>query len=210
MVIMQLRCIMTPPHYSRRWCVPPLTMDIKMKRKGQMEIMGLVVIIILLAIGMLFTVSYMINRKPSEAKKTYTESQMASNILSAILKTSTPQDKIDPLYCDRADFTELLQDCATFETIYCYNSGMGSCRYAEYYISYMLNKTLGQYNKAYRFKAWVVGAPSGETIIPTIINEQCDDAFIGSGRRYEAGRKTKLSPIPLNPGTLMVQFDICS
>ena len=176
------------------------------KKKSQMEIMGLLVIIILIAIGMLFTVNYMIHRKPSEAKKTYTESQMASNILSAILKTSTPLNESSELYCSKVDFTELLQDCARPKTITCKN-GYGSCEYAAYYIEDMLNKTLGVYNKAYRFKAWEVNG--NELSFSPIINLNCNDTYIGEGRKY-AGRQTKLSPVPLNPGTLMVQFDICS
>lgn len=176
-------------------------------RKAQMEIMGLLVIIILLSVGMLFTVNYMIHKKPSEVKKTYTESQMASNILSAILKTSTPQSKIDPLYCHNVDFTELLQDCAQFESIQCYN-GQRSCTYAEENIRDMLNKTLARYNKPYRFKAWRV---NGRLLFdPPIINLDCDDDFIGPDADQYIQRQTKLSPVPLNPGTLMVQFDICS
>ena len=178
------------------------------RKKGQMEIMGLVVIIILLSIGMLFTVSYMINKKPSEAKKDFTESQMASNILSSILKTSTPGDSADLLYCHKVDFTELLQDCALFNSIICAN-GQSSCEYAKDNIEIMLNKTLGKWNKAYRFKASKVGSRTGQTIFPNIVKEECDDDQIGPDLMY-SGRKTKLRPIPLNPGTLMVQFDICS
>lgn len=178
-------------------------------KKSQMEIMGLLVIIILLAVAMLFTVNYMIHKKPSEAKKTFTESQLASNILSAILKTSTPQDKADLLYCHKVDFTELLQDCAQFETIQCDN-GKYSCEYAGEHIRDMLNKTLGEWNKAYRFKAWRVYGD--ELPFSPIVNEEgvaCNESYIGPGREYQE-RESKLSPVPLNPGTLMIQFDICS
>jgi len=175
-------------------------------RRAQMEIMGLLVVIILLAVGMLFTVNYMINKKPSEIKKTYTESQMASNILSSILRTTTPEDTKDQLYCHKVDFTELLQDCALFETIQCSN-GQPSCKYAEEQITEMLNNTLAKYNKPYRFKAWRV---NGDQLIE-IKNLNCDEEHIGEGiLAMYTQRQTKLLPIPLNPGTLMVQFDICS
>ena len=174
--------------------------------KAQMEIMGLLVIIILLSIGMLFTVNYMIHKKPSNVKKTFTENQMASNILSAILKTSTPQNPGDQLYCSKTDFTELLQDCAQFETVQCSN-GQYSCEYAEEQITNMLNKTLAKYNKPYRLKAWRV---NGKELFE-IVNLQCTEEYIGEGAGdLYIQRQTKLSPIPLNPGTLMVQFDICS
>lgn len=183
-------------------------MVLKINKKSQMEIMGLLVIILLLAIAMLFTVRYMIHREPSEAKKSFTESQMASNIMSAILKTSTPLDISDPLYCHKVDFTELLQDCATFKSIDCYN-GMGSCRYAETYITEMLEKTLAKWNRPYRFSAWRVGGDELFPPIDTPNRVKCIKENVGPEKEYE-DRKTKLSPVPLNPGTLMVQFDICS
>jgi hypothetical protein len=174
-------------------------------KKSQMEIMGLLVIIILLSVGMLFTVNYIINKKPSTVEKKFAESQMASNILSAILKTSTPQNENDPLYCSKVDFTELLQDCAKFQTIMC-NSGT-SCQYANKNIADMLNKTLGKYNKAYRLRAWKVGDEKNPVM--KIENLNCNENNIGSDKLYSR-REPKLSPVPLNPGTLMVQFDICS
>jgi hypothetical protein len=179
-----------------------------MRKRAQMEIMGLVVIILLLSLGMLFTVNYMIKRQPSEAKKDYTESQMAANILSAILKTSTPMDESDPLYCYKVDFTELLQDCSRpFPIIYCEGIGLSSCDYAQNNIKKMLDDTLGQWNRPYRFKAWRVN--DDKELFEPIVGLECDDNNIGPGKKY-IQRKTKLSPIPLNPGTLMVQFDICS
>lgn len=169
--------------------------------------MGLIVIIILLAIGMLFTVNYMIKKKPSETKKSFTESQMAANIMSAILKTSTPLDSNDPLYCSKMDFTELLQECAGFNMIRC-NNGMDSCEYANHSITKMLNSTLAKWKKPYRFRAWRV--PKGtERDKVDIINLDCTELNIGPEKDYQQ-RQTKLSPVPLNPGTLMIQFDICS
>jgi hypothetical protein len=156
-------------------------------------------------VAMLFTVNYMIHKKPSEAKAKFTKSQMASNILSSILKTSTPHDSTDDLYCNKVDFTELLQDCAKFQTIMC-NSGP-SCDYANTNIELMLDKTLKKWNRAYRFKAWRVGDEKKPII--NIEHLNCNEDNIGPGRLY-SGREPALSPIPLTPGTLMVQFDICS
>lgn len=174
-------------------------------RKSQMEIMGLLVIIILLSISMLFAVNYMIHKKPSTAEKKFTESQMASNILSSILKTSTPSDEDDHLYCSKVDFTDLLKDCAEFQSIMCKTEY--SCDYARTHITEMLEKTLAKWGRAYRFKAWNAADEAHPLVY--IENLGCNETSIGPDRLY-SGREVKISPIPLNPGTLMVQFDICS
>jgi hypothetical protein len=175
-------------------------------RKSQTEIMGLLVVIILLSIAMLFTVNYMIHKKPSTAEETYTESQTASNILSSILRTSTPWDDNDDLYCSRVEFTDLLKDCARFQEIVCKN-GENSCDYADEHITEMLEKTLAEWKVAYRFRAWNT-ADENRPIIYTE-NLGCNETSIGPDMLYSS-RETKIKLIPLNPGTLVVQFDICS
>jgi hypothetical protein len=175
-------------------------------KKSQTEIMGLLVVIILLAIAMLFTVNYMIHRKPLTAEQTYTESQTASNILSSLLRTSTPQDSDNPLYCSRADFTELLKDCARFQEIMC-KDGKNSCDYANEHMAEMLQTTLAEWNIPYRLRAWNTADESKPIV--HIENLECNETNIGPDRIY-SGREVKIQPIPLNPGTLIVQFDICS
>ena len=49
-----------------------------MKRKSQMEIMGLVIIIVLLMIGMLFVVKFTILDKPKTVKKSFAEKKLTT------------------------------------------------------------------------------------------------------------------------------------
>jgi hypothetical protein len=86
------------------------------------------------------------------------------------------------------------------------NSGY-SCDYARANIDDMLEKTLAKWGRAYRFKAW--NAADERQPLVSIENLNCNEEHIGPDRLY-SGREVKISPIPLNPGTLMVQFDICS
>ena len=48
-------------------------------KKSQMEIMGLVVIVVLVTVAMLVAVQFIVIREPSELKKAYTHSQLAIN-----------------------------------------------------------------------------------------------------------------------------------
>ncbi len=165
----------------------------KKNKKSQLEIMGLVVIVILLTIGMLFMVKFVITRKPSEIKKTYTQTQMASNMLSAILK-STAKD------CMNVDMTELLQDCVSGESIICPDGGNSSCDYVMNTIEGMLNSTLGEWKTEYDFRVyWDVDF---RTIADNTKN------FTVGCKTPE--RETKHYPIPTDIGsTLIVRLAIC-
>ncbi len=75
-----------------------------MSKKSQMEIMGLVVIIILIAIGMLFAVQFLLKKPTGETAAKAEESVLAANFLNAMLSTTTE--------CQSRTVRELLQDCA--------------------------------------------------------------------------------------------------
>ena len=86
-------------------------------KRSQMEMMGLMVIIILVALGMLFVIQFIVVKEGSQLKKTYTYSQLATNTVNSVLKTTTS--------CKGQDINQLLQDCASGGTIDC--NGKNSC-----------------------------------------------------------------------------------
>ncbi len=72
--------------------------------KSQMEIMGIVIIIILFSVGLLFAVQYVILKKPTDVKKSFLQAELSSNSLNAMLKTNI-------LECNNADMAALFKDC---------------------------------------------------------------------------------------------------
>jgi len=109
--------------------------------KAQMEIMGLVLIVILIAIAMLFTLQFVILKQPTAIKKTYTRSTL-TNMVDAILNTNTE--------CREINFRSLLQDCASsFEgsRINCF--GSDSCEYVEDELNKIFDNTLRKWNIAF-------------------------------------------------------------
>jgi len=120
----------------------------KMK-KSQMEIMGLVIVILLVSVGMLFLVSISIKNKPDTIKLDYNNVQLASNIINAMLDTNT--------ICDYHTFSELIQDFATES--YLITSCPGGLNSKDFFDSTIkntiFNKTLDTWEKKYNFVIYV-------------------------------------------------------
>ena len=117
------------------------------QNKAQMEMMGLVVIVVLVSIGMLFYISFKINtsQQPStEPQEEYTDKQLATNYLQAALKTTSE--------CKDLNVQQLLQDCALFKNIDCVRGN--SCFFVNETLDEINNKTLESWNQGYHFKIW--------------------------------------------------------
>ena len=72
--------------------------------RGQMEIFGLMIIVILVSVGLLFAVT-VITKKPAGEERKVRESVQAANFLNTALATNVPE-------CGNRAARQLLQDCA--------------------------------------------------------------------------------------------------
>ncbi|MCK4521467.1 MAG: hypothetical protein KAU20_02755 [Nanoarchaeota archaeon] len=160
------------------------------KRKAQMEIIGLTIIVILIAIGLLFAVRFIIFKQPESYKKDYVHSQMAANMLNTLLNTNTD--------CHDVSITELLQDAARIvKNINC--DGQTSKKFVDPLIENLLNSSLGEWKKSYYFKAEV-----SKDIIVEKSRGNCGPDY----PNVEKERKHNF--IPTDAGVMSVILDICS
>jgi hypothetical protein len=161
--------------------------------KGQVEIMGLAMIIILLSLGMLFVVKFVVTRETSTVGKDYTQNKVAANLMNAMLKSST-----DCLGTGvrEPSMTELMQDCMTSNQIMCNKTT--SRQKLEESLSLIFNSTLHQWRKNYQFNIT-------NTLNPTKISMQ----DLNFSANCAENKETELYPIPLHPGTMFVRLDIC-
>ena len=183
-----------------------------MKKKSQMEVMGLVIVVILLSIGMLFAIRFVIMKKPTDYKSEFTQTEMASNMLSTLMKTTAPVDPttISEYKCHGLSFKELFQDCGDHhedpgQLITCDDLAKNSCDYIETYTNDVLTKTLVKWNIGYEFTATVkTAATDPEEIISSMPWESTGGC--------PGVKKHKSYPIPIDAaGTkvLTLSLDIC-
>lgn len=114
----------------------------KYTRKGQLEIMGLVIIVILISLGMLFLLRFVVFKPVGEERAAFTRSQLATNTLAALVKTETD--------CQGLDMTELVQDCVGSKSANC--GYLDSCEFLDAKISLILEETLIKWQKHYYFQ----------------------------------------------------------
>jgi len=157
-------------------------------KKSQAEIVGLVIIVLLVTIGLLLYVKFVVLKPESNTKLSYVDSELASNMINVLLKTTTD--------CKKSSVTELLQDCAGFKRIDCDNDGKeDSCDKIKEVSDIVFSNTLEKWKKSYSFKAYIIG---GE-----VIDER-------GNCLKNADRVSKTYPIPTDRGTLFIALSICS
>lgn len=133
-----------------------------MRKKSQMEIIGLVIIVILIALGMLFMAQFALKGDPK--KKIFVRKGLAYSTMGALMKTDILckdyglSSKIDTKYLAIGE--KLVDDCAgsfadtSRSTFMCDNQH--SCVFLGETVADLLNQTLGKWNKHYEFKSNLV------------------------------------------------------
>ena len=163
-----------------------------------MELLGLAFVVVLITLGLLFYIKFQAAKQPSTAKKTFTESQKASNLLNSLLKTNT--------YCEDATLTQLLQDCAEHKVpssqIDC--DGYTSCEFANRTIAYIFQQTLEEWKNDYFL----------EVCLWNTITQQClPDETLFTLPPLTTGcsgqRESSSQFIPTSSGVLKIWLDIC-
>ncbi len=155
------------------------------KKKSQMEILGLAIVVALVLVATIFVVRFLVVKAPTDYRKGFVSSELATNMLSTFLKTSAKD-------CSLLTMTELLQDCAQSKSIICDN-GQDSCRYAESTASFIFGKTFDNWNAQYEFRAYT----------------DANSPLIKIGKPCQSAKRSKLFPIPINTATMYTQLDIC-
>jgi len=145
------------------------------RARGQMEIMGLAIIVILISIGLLFAVQWMLKEPPTKQVQRAKEAVLTSNFLSSSLGVTTD--------CNQRTVGELLRDCAlTGGVNKC--GDQTACVKAEKVLKDLLSETLDVWGYDYYF------AVKGSTHVENIkFNKPCPGE-----------KESKSHPLPISAG----------
>tara|TARA_Y100000310_G_C20699129_1_gene828032 strand:- start:5275 stop:5835 length:561 start_codon:yes stop_codon:yes gene_type:complete len=180
------------------------------RKKGQMEIMGLTVVIILMILGMLFVVRFVILKPKSDVKQSYADTVLAANLKNSLLLMSTD--------CHNKRVQDLLADCVSGFTITCPN-GQRSCGYAMDRIREVFDKTLDRWNREYTFEACLfsgvgcktsIGGQAAPIIFLTPPDKDNPGSFLAEDKVCQQERESKFSPVQTEKGIMKVTLNICN
>lgn len=161
------------------------------RKKSQMEIMGLVVIVLLIMLGMMFALRFMMSGDTDrDVKAEFEDTQLAANMLNAMLRSTSG--------CKGYSITTLLQDCGSGEKIVCNDAGSSvqkSCANVSATVKGLLDETLNKrMYKRYEFS----------------IDKLDKNQFTFSHGAPCLEKVSKFSPISYSRGTIIVRLSICT
>ncbi len=176
-----------------------------MRKRGQMEIIGIALVVILVSLGLLFMISFSLQRRESTIKQTYTHTEMASNVINTVLNTKVESCKgmlVAELLSECARMGDGALDCedASFTPSGGYLWHNDTCTKAEAVIGFVLNSTLKVWQKPHHMYT------SGLDM--DFMYENCDKTNLEEGGWSNVESKTFI--LPLHPGVLTITLDICS
>src|SRR3989344_1166818 len=170
-------------------------------RKAQMEMIGLVVIVILITIGILFMAQFALKETPT--KKIFTRKGLATSTMSTIMKTTIVNES-GCFFVEEAPQLEgrILDDCAANrelpDSYFNYRCrGMDSCKFMGQFIAERLNETLNSWNKNYQFNSYLIRGTEKVDLITPISSSR-------GGCPPTKDRDTS-SPYPLNTPSGLVE-----
>ena len=150
-----------------------------------MEILGLAIVVVLILVATIFIVRFLVLKTPTEYRKGFVSSELASNMLNTFLKTAAKD-------CSQLTMTELLQDCAQGKSITC-GTGEDSCKFVESTAKEIFEDTINKWNMNYEFLAYT----------------DSNSPLVKIGNACKAEKRSKLFPIPISGATMYTKLDIC-
>lgn len=159
-------------------------------KKSQMEIIGLVVIVILISLALLFFLQFSLKKGESE-KRTFTSAQLTSNMINTIAKTTTN--------CNGKTISSLYTECISNPFEECNEENI--CSYANSTITKLLNTTLVEWNKKFRFQVFI---PESQGYEQQMIYNNSYKFNLCSGNI-----QTETYFLPTNSGLLYLRLNIC-
>lgn len=178
------------------------------KRKAQMEMIGIAIVVVLLVIGMAFVFKALM-KPPTRMHEKFTKEQTAQSILIAIGNADSG--------CRNVEMKDLMQDCGNgVNTAEDFEIGRGgslqcgtkdSCHYLNSSLKWIFDNTLKVQRLPYRF---ILYKTMIDKDLLYIEEGGCNDNNIKVRRKFDIGKPGEL-PLPLDSGgNVYARLDICT
>ena len=156
----------------------------KTAKKGQQDVMGLAIVIVLIIIGIL-VIAKLNSFGTASYKKDYERSEIASSMLNTLLSTTSRG-------CNGISMMQILQDCAGNPNNPRLCNAENSCAYFEQQAKEIFENTLDSWKINYKFSVFY-----NEEIPIIELGKQC------------INKKSELFPVPTEAENLFIKLDIC-
>ncbi|MBW2990428.1 hypothetical protein KY348_01850 [Candidatus Woesearchaeota archaeon] len=113
-------------------------------KKAQLEMIGLIIIVVIVITGLLIFTVYRITRPPTNVQKRYLNKEIATNMLIAMSNTHVPE-------CYNHSLTQLIIDCSNRYSLMICEDDQTSCKIVNKTIYNILNKTLIAWDTSFNF-----------------------------------------------------------
>lgn len=166
--------------------------------RSQLEIMGLVIIVILISIGLLFAVQFaVLNQSNDDNANVFTQERLADSMIDSLLRSTTN--------CNGLSLNDVIKECRLGG--YTCNNGQDACTYSRKYINESLQNTINKWGKNYNLTA-KIGSSSGSG--SRFDSENVFDPISKRGCPRE--KQSATYPIPTQGigSDIVVKLDICS
>ncbi|MBI2655915.1 hypothetical protein HYX06_05845 [Candidatus Woesearchaeota archaeon] len=156
-------------------------------KKGQMEIIGLAIVIIIILIGLAIAVRFMTFKNPENTRAGFVSAELASNTINTFLETTAEN-------CLKSKMKDLIQDCAEGTERICGN-GQGACAFVRSAADEIFTKTFRKWKTNYKF----------------LIYSDPNHPFVNleSGCAASQEKVSDTFFIPVTAATVYVKLDIC-
>ncbi len=131
------------------------------KDKGQVEIMGVLIIVILIVIVLFVVIGFKMTEQPRTIQNTYMNDQMSTAFLLSMLRSSTE-------CTGQITFEEAFKDCAGRKRVVC--NGQNTCDYLDGKLFFIFNETLNTWGVGYKFEASHINFPDGKFVLENSCN----------------------------------------
>jgi hypothetical protein len=158
-------------------------------RKGQSELLGMVMVVFLISLGLIFVISFMLLTGNDDPRASFVQKELAINVNNAMLDTQTT--------CRGIPVVTLLKDCAETQRLRC--GGVSSCDYVDSVLVEMLNSTLYEWGFDYSYLVYTEGLDSKKHVKIKIPGDFNCPGDVTPGIFF----------IPIKGGTLYSELRIC-